>query len=183
MHTQSHSHEGAPEQREAPAASRAEARERELSWPLVGAASGLLGALVIAVFFLGIDIAESRPLWTPSALGSALFLGERMAEDAPARPALLLGYTCVHGAFFLSAGLMASFGLSQRRRRPGLIQGIALAGLFFAVFEILILGFLQLTAPGLSSTLGLMKVTTANLLAAGSAAAFLAWMSPRIGGP
>ena len=58
-------------------------RPGELAWPVAGAAAGALGALVIAVFFLVVDLAVRQALWTPSALGAALFLGP---DDLPAEP-------------------------------------------------------------------------------------------------
>lgn len=160
----------------------AEVRRRpgELSWAVVGSIAGALGALVIAVFFLVVDIFARQALWTPTALGAALFLGERIAEDAAPRLVFVLGYTAVHGAAFLSVGLMAAFALEGRRGlRP--VRGIGLAALFFAVFEVLILGFLQLASPGLVSTFGVLQITVANLLASGSMVAFLGRMAPRVG--
>jgi hypothetical protein len=158
-----------------------ERRSGELSWAAVGVMTGILGALVIALFFLVLDGSEGRPLWTPTALGSALFLREELAAGAAPDLPLVLGYTAAHGAVFLSIGLMAAFALVGRRRlRP--LRGVALAALFFVVFEVLILGFVHFAAPGLVGGVGDLKISVANLLASGSMAAFLGWMAPRVGG-
>lgn len=155
-------------------------RTGELSWAAVGSIAGALGALVIAVFFLVLDVFARQALWTPAALGVALFLGEHMPEDSAPQLVFVLGYTAVHGAVFLSVGLMAAFALEGRRGlRP--LRGIGLAAVFFAVFEVLILGFLRLASPGLVGSFGILEVTAANLLASGAMAAFLSRMAPRVG--
>jgi len=165
--------------RERPAQPQTQRRPGELSWAVVGSLTGVLGALVIAVFFLIVDALTRQALWTPTVLGSALFLGERLGTDAGASLALVLGYTAVHGAAFLSVGLMAAFALVERKRvRP--LRGVALAALFFAVFEVLIVSFMHFAAPGLVGTVGVVKISAANLLASGSMAAFLSWMTPRV---
>src|SRR5690606_32631818 len=95
-------------------------------------------------FFLIVDLLEGRPLWTPSALGSVFFLGERAAPDAPAVPALVAGWTFVHGAVFVGLGIMAAFeiftgGRVPRLRAPArmLLLGIVL----FAVLEVVFVIF------------------------------------------
>jgi hypothetical protein len=40
-----------------------------------GALVGLLGAVVVAAWFLAYDLAHGAPLYTPSVLGSTLFGG------------------------------------------------------------------------------------------------------------
>ncbi len=150
----------------------------KLSWAVVGSIAGGLGALVIAVFFLVVDIFVHQALWTPTALGVALFLGERIPEEAAPQLVFVLGYTAVHAAAFLSVGLMAAFALQGSSGiRP--LGGVGLAAVFFAVFELLILGFLQLASPGLVGTFGILQITAANLLASASMAAFLSRVPPR----
>ncbi len=158
-------------------------RPGELSWPVVGGVAGAVGASVIALFFLCIDMVEREALWTPTALGSLLFLGERVAEHAAPRPVLVVAYTALHGAAFLAVGLMAAFALVQRREPPTPVGGVALAVLLFGVFEIMILGFFQFASPTLVATFGALRITLANLLASVAMAAFLTWVAPRVGGP
>ena len=69
---------------------------------------------MVALFFLGLDVAEGRPLWTPHALGSVLFLGSVPAHGAPVSLALIGAYTFVHGYVFVSVGLIAAFFLDWR---------------------------------------------------------------------
>lgn len=181
MTTRAHSDAHFPEAeaRETHVRPQTERRPGEVSWSVAGILAGALGATVIAVFFLIVDVLAGRALWTPTALGTALFLGERVGADAAPSLPLVLGYTAAHGAVFVSIGMMAAFALVERRRvRP--VGGVVLAALLFGVFEILILGFLQFAAPDLVGTVTVLKVTAANLLASGAMAGFLSWMTPRV---
>jgi hypothetical protein len=144
-------------------------------WVVNGIAAGVLGALVIAVFFFVVDLFQGRPLWTPAALGSAVFLGQVLGPEEPIRLALVLGYTAIHGLAFVGFGLMASFTLMGARDRLGPVPGLLLAAVFFAAFEVFFLTLTLLVAPDLMSRFGLGDVATANLLSAGAMAGFLIW--------
>src|SRR5438034_6748386 len=55
-----------------------------------GVVAGLIGAAVVAVWFLAIDAIQGEPLRTPKLLGMAL-----LRQSAPT--AAVLSYTVVHG--------------------------------------------------------------------------------------
>jgi hypothetical protein len=148
------------EQRGTPGSTETEA------WVFDGLLAGVIGAVVIAVFFFALDLGEGQPFRTPGALGSQLFLGQPLQPGATPEPAVVFGYTALHGAVFVSAGLMASFGLLGNRRRLGRLSGAALAAALFAGFEIFFLIFAGLMAPGLAERLGTGRIAIANLLAA-----------------
>lgn len=150
-----------------------ESREEATDWVLDGVGSGALGAAVVATFFLIVDVLAGRPFWTPGALGSAVFLGERLAPEATPLPVIVFGYTVLHGVVFLSIGLMASFTLPAARRRLGGTSGLLLAAALFASLEIFFLTFAGLFAPGLVDAFGTGRVATGNLLAAIAMAAWL----------
>jgi len=61
-------HGGAPAREENPL--------RDLPYLRYGIPTGLVGAAVVAVFFLVVDLVAGQPLATPSALGATLFRGE-----------------------------------------------------------------------------------------------------------
>ena len=164
-------------------AATAQPERRETSSTVVGIQAGVLGAAVIAVFFLSVDLAAGRqPMWTPGALGSAVFLGESPPVDAEPEPVLVLAYTAAHGTFFLAAALMSAFALLQRER-VGPTTALVLFGILFAVFEAMILGFLKLAAPSLLATFGIWNVTFANLLASAAMVGLFVWTVPRLGRP
>jgi hypothetical protein len=152
-------------------------QNRRSPWVLPGVASGVVGAAVIALFFFAVDLAEGHPLHTPTALGSVFFKGELLAPDASADPPLVLAYTLMHGALFVAVGLLASQALaSMERRRP--VDGLTLAGLLFAGIEIAFVAVVALFGDGLVQMLGFVRIMAANLLAAGSMAAWLVSFVP-----
>lgn len=163
----------APEQQ--PEASAYDTNVNASVWVWDGILTGLLGAAVIAVFFLAVDIAQGRPLWTPYALGSAVFLGESVAADAAPQPDMVLAYTVLHAAVFLIAGLATSFALLGHRARLGPLSGVVVAVLMFAGFEAFFLVFFSTFADSVASSLfaqlGTGRIAVANLLAAGAMAA------------
>jgi len=150
------------------------------SWVLEGIAAGVLGAFVIALFFLIWDSMAGHPLATPNALGAAFFLGERVAPSAPIQPALVLGYTIMHGTLFVALGVIAAFEVmtGTRLRHAPRRRILVLTGLLFLGFEVLFAVFGQLFLPDLLAELGAGRVTFANLLAASAMAGLLEYRTP-----
>lgn len=136
------------------------------AWPYYGIGSGVLGAAVIAVFFLVIDLFVGQPLWTPAALGSSIFLGETLEPGAAPPFVLVAGYTVLHGAAFVSFGLIAAYLLIGFKRRNGGIGMAALSAGLFAAFELFFVAFLAVLAPALLEDFGLVRISAANALAA-----------------
>jgi len=140
-----------------------------------GIGAGLLGAFVVAVYFLAIDLAAGRPFATPNALGSALFLGVPFDPSQPLRPIVIAGYSLVHGGLFLGLALAVSALVLGSRKPPpsaGLLW-ITLAGSFAAGLTLLFGCFPLVCAP-LAGGLRTPAMLGANLLAASAMALLLA---------
>lgn len=154
------------------------------AWIFHGIAAGVLGGLAVALLFFFVDLARGHLLWTPSALGAALFLGEKLAPGAAAQPVLVVGYTALHGAFFVAFGLFAASLLPRRSRRSTWLSGVgrfaALACGLFAAFELafFVLEHLPLLGTNPLHGLGFSWVTMANALAALSMGLYLAATGP-----
>lgn len=90
-----------------------------------GFASGVIGALAVALWFLLRDFLEGHPLYTPNALGrslAALLQGRAALAAAPGDSfpgSMVFIYSVVHGVFFIVAGAVASALLHHARRNPG----------------------------------------------------------------
>jgi quercetin dioxygenase-like cupin family protein len=140
-----------------------------------GVAAGLLGAFVVAVYFLAIDLIAGRPLATPNALGSALFLGEPFDPAQPLRPIVIAGYTMVHGALFLGLSLLVSALVLGSPRRPPSVAVLwwILAGSFAAGLTLLF-GFFSMISAPLAGGLRTAAMLGANLIAAAAMALLLA---------
>ena len=137
--------------------------ERSHSVAREGVVAGILGASVVALWFLVIDVVRGRPLGTPAALGHAILhaIGLARSERMIAHVA---AYTVFHYAGFILVGCVAALVLRRAESQPSLLAG---AFLLFAVFE---LGFYFLTALIAEATsLGMAAwylVAGGNLLAA-----------------
>jgi hypothetical protein len=70
-----------------------------------GIVVGLVGAAVVALWFLVYDLAHGTPLRTPTLLGAALFEGATLSPEA-ARASLVLSYSVVHLVAFVVFGLV-----------------------------------------------------------------------------
>lgn len=142
-----------------------------------GVIVGVVGALVVAVWFFLFDLMQGRTLFTPGALGSALFL--RVGDVAEVQINLLTvgGYTIAHFAGFIVIGLAAAAIAVLAETRPPLI----LAGLLvFVTFEAFFLGMLAVVAEWILGALGWVSVGVGNLLAAAAMAVVLWRQHPKL---
>jgi len=145
-----------------------------IPWVAHGITAGVLGASIVALFFLAVDVLAGRPLWTPSVLAAALFRGELPSAAARPEPVMVLAFTAVHVTVFVALALPATFWAlahlpsSEGRGRAGLLA----LGLF-AAFELVFLALAAVFASGLIDVLRAGRVTAANALAAIAMAAFI----------
>jgi hypothetical protein len=150
------------------------------SWAAVGWVAGFLGAFMVAAFFLAIDMAAGRPLWTPAMLGSTLFLGVPLAREADSVLVLAAGYTAVHLGIFAGIGLVTVSLLSGRPGPRPLWELIAIGVGLFALFELSFAAFAALFSPSLFNDLGVWRIAAANALAAAAMTAFIGRMAARL---
>ena len=133
---------------------------------LEGIRAGLVGASIIALWFLIVDTIAGRPLYTPTVLGAALFHGGAgFAAGQAVRPSLELvaGFTWVHYLIFMLIGVGAARLMALAERNPNLGFGIVL---FFAVFEFGFLLASMIFAQDMLLRLAWPAVVVGNLLAA-----------------
>lgn len=142
-----------------------------------GVIAGLIAAAVVAAWFLLLDLLQGRPLFTPAALGSVLFFGAESADQVRIGATTVLGYTAVHVAAFLGAGLIAAALFGAAEDTPPVILG---ALLLFVAFEAFFLGAMALLSEFLLGSLAWWNVAVGNLLAALVAGAWLVKQHPRV---
>jgi hypothetical protein len=141
-------------------------REGPISASAEGIVAGVIGAAVVALWFLLLDALAGRPLYTPTVLGTALFRHGAGLDSPGAVPislAMVLMFTWVHGLVFVVIGGIAARLLALVERNPSFGFGVLL------LFVVLQAGFTfvsMLFASWLPRALGWPAILGANLLAA-----------------
>ena len=144
-----------------------------------GLVTGLIGAVLVAVWFLGADLVSGRPaFYTPAALGSAVFLGARSAEAVQISLPIILGYSLLHMAAFIVTGLVAAglFAVAEDASEAMLLGGV----LLFVVFEVFSLGIVAILLSWLFETLTWWNILIANLIAAAGMGFYLVRRHPQL---
>jgi hypothetical protein len=144
-----------------------------------GMIAGVIGAIAVAVWFLLLDTAAGRPLYTPTVLGTAIFRRSALASPETLSVSLeMVGmFTWVHMLVFAALGGIASRLLGMVERNPSWGFGLLL---FAVVFEF---GFLAAALVFATPVLRLIpwpSVLVANLLAAAAMSAYFWWRHPRL---
>lgn len=128
-----------------------------------GIIAGVIGATVIAVWFLIIDLIAAHPLHTPDILGSGLI---SILGKPPAMPDTMathvIAYTLFHYVAFVLVGIIIASIIHQSDRSPAILAGFLI---MFVVFEF---GAYGVTGLFTESNLGGMawyQIFIANLLA------------------
>lgn len=128
-----------------------------------GLIAGVIGATVIAAWFLLLDIMQGRPLYTPAVLGTALFKGPAAIESMTVSLETVLVFTWVHYLVFAFLGGVAGYLLAHAEDSPNLGFGIIL------LLVIFMFGFIAVTmafAEPVLRALAWPAILAGNVLAA-----------------
>jgi hypothetical protein len=128
-----------------------------------GVLAGIVGAAVVAVWFLILDAARDQIFFTPSLIGSVLFLGKTVSDVTQVNGLIVFAYTGLHGILSLFAGVAVAFMVYEFEENPQF--GILLLMLFL-LFESILFSFEAAIFPGLVGAIGTLAVASANLFSA-----------------
>lgn len=129
-----------------------------------GVTAGLIGATVVAVWFLVFDLMAGGALQTPRLLGTAFFSLFGFQPGASESLGPVVAYTVIHYATFIALGVAAAMASSRARTEAGTMASFV--GLFL-VFEAGFYGLALLTPNAqLLTHLPWLQVGAANLVAA-----------------
>lgn len=142
-----------------------------------GIVAGLIGAVVVAVWFLVVDSIAGRPMFTPAALGSAIFHGAAGPPGVDVSANTVVGYTFIHVAAFLLAGVLVSALVTQAERAPYLIFGMIL---LLVIFETFFIAMVAMLGTWLMEALAWWSVLVGNLLAAASMGGYMLKVHPKL---
>ncbi len=130
-----------------------------------GIVAGLVGAGMVAIWFLAFDLIAGRPFHTPALLGATVFQGLRDPRALEITPGLVVGYTLVHILAFTAFGILCGALIATAERETGLLlASVAL----LACFQLFLLGLAGLAARLLLGAILWWEIFIANLLASGA---------------
>jgi hypothetical protein len=127
-----------------------------------GVIAGLIGAAVVAVWFLVFDFARGKPFLTPGLLGAAVFFG--INNPVGLEPAIgpVLGYTLLHGLAFVAFGVVAASLIKVSEQEPPVFIAFVI---LFAAFEVFFVALVGAFSRSILGELVWWSVLVANLLA------------------
>ena len=146
-------------------------RHPALAWNLLGGwisvaregvTAGLIGAVVVALWFMGYDLASGNSFHTPAMLGAMVFQNAYVTDGIKATLPLVLGYTILHFFAFVTFGVALAILLAASEWEPFMALG---AMLLLAVFEVFFVGFVSLIDQSALEVLGWWKIVAGNILA------------------
>ena len=128
-----------------------------------GAIAGLLGAFTVALWFLALDLAQGRPLFTPSVLGQILLLGKGTPVTDGIEAVAVALYTVFHFVAFIVFGMGVTKMVHLAITIPALRFGLLM---LFVVFEVFFWGITYLFFAGTRGLFPRGAMLVANTLAA-----------------
>src|SRR5258708_4840270 len=127
-----------------------------------GITAGLVGGIVVAIWFMGYDLASGISFHTPAMLGAIVFGSAGVTDGMEATWPLLLAYSILHFSAFVAFGLALAVMLAASEWEPFMVLG---ALLLLAVFEVFFVGFVSLIDQSALEALGWGKIVAGNILA------------------
>ncbi|HZC45140.1 MAG TPA: hypothetical protein VE243_01620 [Candidatus Acidoferrum sp.] len=127
-----------------------------------GITAGLIGGIVVAIWFMGYDLASGNSFHTPAMLGAIVFGSAGVSEAARSAWPLVLGYSVLHFSAFVAFGMALAVLLAASEWEPFMVLG---ALLLLAVFEVFFVGFVSLIDSSALEALGWWKIVAGNILA------------------
>ncbi len=134
-----------------------------------GIIAGLIGAAIVAAWFLIYDAARGQPLRTPAMLGAATLQGLRDPSAVTVTPGLVAQYTVLHGVVFALFGVLVAYLIVSAQSQPSRLLMVFIA---LMSFEVAFLAILTWWAHPIVTELGWWAILLANALAAGGMLVF-----------
>jgi hypothetical protein len=142
-----------------------------------GTITGLLGALLVALWYFVFDTAAGHPFRTPNVLGKILFRGDVTPGVRSIVPQIVAGFTVLHFVLYVLTGMALTFLIHLATRNPALRMGVWL-GAVIAFGYFAGLTYMLYTATG--ERVPLWTVVGGTALGVVSMAAYLWRRHPRL---
>ena len=128
-----------------------------------GIIGGMVGAAVVAVWFLILDAARGRPFRTPAVLGAAALQGVTDPGAVSTSPGLVVQYTVLHGVVFAMIGVLVAYLIASAQIQPSRLLMLFIG---LMCFEVSFLAVVVWLAHPVLSEVAWWAILAANLLAA-----------------
>jgi hypothetical protein len=128
-----------------------------------GVVAGIIGAAIVACWFLIHDIWRGHPLFTPALLGAAIFYGVSNPTALPSATGSVIGYTIVHLLAFIGFGIVAACMMVASEREPAIFVAFVT---MFGIFEVFFFVALRTLSHEILGALGWWSILAGNFLAA-----------------
>jgi hypothetical protein len=132
-----------------------------------GLLTGAVGAAAVAVWFLITDLAQGRPLSTPSILGQVILYGSTTPVVTPIQTAPLLAYTLLHIGAFVLFGIAITQLVHLAMSSPLARFGLMMLAVVFEVFFLIMLYAVFHATSSLFPWWSVLGANTLSLLAMG----------------
>ncbi len=142
-----------------------------------GVVSGVIGGVIVAVWFLIYDVAIGHPFRTPALLGAIFFNATHQPQSVEISTALVLGYTAVHFFAFIMFGIASSVLMVASEREPVLALGELV---LFVWFELCFVAFVTYLASAAVEEIGWWNIIGGNIVALAAIIAYFEHRHPRI---
>ena len=143
-----------------------------------GIVTGLLGALIVAVWYLVVDTAAGRPFHTPSALGGVFFRGDANPGARDVVPSLVAGYAFVHVIVFALVGMALTLLVHLAARNLALRMGLWIG---LVVASAMLAGLAYMLTASTAGRVPPWTVVLGTLLGTVTMAVYLWRRHPRLG--
>ena len=132
--------------------------------------SGAVGGSAVALFFLAADLLDGQPLFTPSLMGSVFFFDITAKDVVEVSLQAVAYFSAAHFAACAVGGTLATWLVHEVELHSQ--HPVAVLVVLFATIEVAFLFMASLAMPGVIAELGVVRISIANLLAAGSMSLF-----------
>jgi hypothetical protein len=127
-----------------------------------GVIAGVIGAVIVALWFLGYDLAIGHPFRTPALLGAIVFNGMQQPADFAVTLELVLGYTALHFFAFIMFGIASSILMLASEYEPVVAFGELI---LFVWFELCFAAFITFLDARALEQIGWWQIAAGNITA------------------
>lgn len=142
-----------------------------------GLITGLLGATIVAAWYLVFDTAAGRPFHTPDVLGKVFFRGDIGPGAREVTPGVVAGYTVIHLVMFALVGMALTFLVHLATRNLGLRMGLWIG---LVVTYCLFTGLIYMLTTATAERVPLWTVAGGSLAAVAAMGWYLWRRHPRL---